>query len=169
MLQALLQLATTKTVFLLDLISLHWQQWDPVLSTLFRASLVKVGFGWNGDVERLHKSFPKAACFQQMAPVADLSRVCLAGVRKGLSALVQVVLGLPLDKSAQASDWAQRPLSSVQVALTSNLIHCSTPTYIASPYHSQYVNSFHEPALNNLSGFTPSTRICSPKHSCKSN
>ena len=35
--------------------------------------------------------------------------------RLGFSNLVQRVLGQPLDKSEQVSDWAQRPLSQSQL------------------------------------------------------
>ena len=35
--------------------------------------------------------------------------------RRGLSGLVERVLGQPLDKTEQVSDWAQRPLSQSQL------------------------------------------------------
>lgn len=89
---------------------------SPALGALFTAqNVTKLGFGWDVDLLRLCQSFPAAECFRTMTPLVDLGLVRLAGPRKGLSNLVEAVLGAPLEKSQQASDWGNRPLTRAQV------------------------------------------------------
>ena len=114
---ALLQIAFLETIYLLDLQQLSSCQLDSALLSLFVSDFaIKIGFGWSADLSRLHCSFPTAECFMRMKPVVDLSHVRKAGVNNGLNRLVETVLGSPLDKSQQVSDWSLRPLTTEQVS-----------------------------------------------------
>eukprot|EP00873_Tetraselmis_striata_P027412 jgi/Tetstr1/447676/TSEL_035034.t1 len=138
---ALLQLATPSAVYLLDLQSLCRPWLEPsaqmnaaeaaveaALRPMFcDAEATVVGFGVESDLRKLARSFPHMPCFSAAAGAVDV-RTLLALTspqvsmkqRRGLQAmgLSQVclrVLGRPLDKRQQCSDWTARPLSAAQV------------------------------------------------------
>lgn len=91
------------------------------------------------DLERLQESYPHLPCFASPGPlplhshvdIPALAAAALPPPRRagrgsgrrardaGLSALVHSVLGRRLDKGAQCSDWAARPLSPEQLAYAS--------------------------------------------------
>ena len=56
-----------------------------------------------------------------MRSVSARERVCIEEER-GLSELVFLCLGLPLDKTYQISDWERRPLSEDQLTYAGVLI-----------------------------------------------
>ncbi|KAG1680371.1 hypothetical protein FOA52_015462 [Chlamydomonas sp. UWO 241] len=106
---------------------------------------LKVGFELAGDLSKLAASYPGVATFARVERVFDLRHLWAAhlaqqqqavqagrraagdgvvaaggGVRPsartaGLSTLSAALLGKPLDKSMQVSDWEQRPLSQRQL------------------------------------------------------
>ncbi|XP_060918066.1 exonuclease mut-7 homolog [Labrus mixtus] len=138
---ALIQIAVCEQVFLLDLCASGFCQHPDTISfirTLFsQRNVLKLGYGMSGDVKCL------VATWQQfleeplkMEGMLDLLNVhkkiqhgkvkltqngpkeVLVGedsAEKGLSLLVQQVLGKPLDKTEQMSNWEKRPLRISQV------------------------------------------------------
>ncbi|KAL4452648.1 hypothetical protein ABPG75_008310 [Micractinium tetrahymenae] len=133
---SVLQISTDSEVFVVDLLALGAAPdgeaalaaaLDPALSS---EAVYKVGCGIAGDCRKLAAHHP--AAFAVARGCLDLSTVwrshsieqmgkrSTAGYRKragevSLSVLAQSILGKPLDKSCQVSDWGRRPLSEQQV------------------------------------------------------
>jgi hypothetical protein len=99
--------------------------------------VVTVGYGLANDLKRLAESYPWLPCFaggeSSAAPgwpvrshveVGQLARAAAGAApcgpaalgRMGLNALCAAVLGRPLDKAQQCSDWGARPLTREQAA-----------------------------------------------------
>eukprot|EP00892_Ulva_mutabilis_P005724 jgi/Ulvmu1/3523/UM163_0004.1 len=86
-----------------------------------------VGLELAGDLRKLTKSYPSVAAFQIVLRTLDLRGLWdvyalrtgvprrVNGNRKGLSGLSEAVLGKPMDKAMQTSDWSRRPLSPQQL------------------------------------------------------
>ena len=88
-----------------------------LLTQLFRdPNILKLGFGLAGDFKRLDSSFPSRNYydFAQLVSVFDItaSPRCRG---MGLSAVSCMLLGKPLNKRFQLSDWQKRPLSEDQM------------------------------------------------------
>ena len=93
-----------------------------LLTQLFRdPNILKLGFGLAGDFKRLDSSFPmrKYYDFAQLINVFDItaSPRCRG---MGLSAVSSMLLGKPLNKRFQLSDWQKRPLSEDQMIYAAN-------------------------------------------------
>ena len=113
--------------------------------------VLKVGFGLGGDLKELRAAHPALAeCAATVFPVLELRDAWLkhersrAAVRgraaaaaagrpakpaqkkggRGLSALCEQMLGAPLDKRMQLSNWARRPLAPQQRAYAALDAHC---------------------------------------------
>eukprot|EP00903_Cladosiphon_okamuranus_P019713 g18115.t1 len=85
--------------------------------------VVKVGLGPKADFQSLVRSYPHMPCFRRVCGVVNLCHVASnasslrgkpAEDKASLSRLCKLVLGKPLDKSEQCSDWGNRPLSGRQ-------------------------------------------------------
>ena len=85
--------------------------------------VVKVGLGPKADFQSLVRSYPHMPCFRRVCGVVNLCHVASnasslrgkpAEEKASLSRLCNLVLGKPLDKSEQCSDWGNRPLSGRQ-------------------------------------------------------
>ncbi|CAM9410412.1 unnamed protein product [Ectocarpus fasciculatus] len=85
--------------------------------------VVKVGLGPKADFQSLIRSYPHMPCFRRVCGVVNLCHVASnasslrgkpADEKASLSRLCNLVLGKPLDKSEQCSDWGNRPLSGRQ-------------------------------------------------------
>jgi hypothetical protein len=138
---ALLQLADTERVFILDLIALDAQLEDFLLFFFSSSRITKLGFGIQEDLVRLRCRFPRlqGTCpqsvvdFQQVwsslrrDPLRYSAAWASTGARsfrerlpralaiRGLSGLVHLCCGVQLDKREQCSDWEARPLSGDQI------------------------------------------------------
>lgn len=119
---SVLQIATASRVFLIDLLALHDNAFlfDGFLKPLLTSqAILKVGFGFDSDLKVLHQTFSEREAFWSVTPFLELStlvqRACGAGVGNSLSNATACVLGHPLDKRMQLSNWDERPLSHSQV------------------------------------------------------
>ena len=127
---SLIQISLEEEIFLLDweLLPAQLTQGD-VLSlkekVLLNTNLLIVGFGVTADMKLLSKSLPGCEDLLVVGRnVLDLERVRarlgqLVGLGsssvRGLSGLCHSVLGRPLDKAQQISDWSRRPLRPAQL------------------------------------------------------
>eukprot|EP00596_Hydrurales_sp_CCMP1899_P000152 CAMPEP_0119052214 /NCGR_PEP_ID=MMETSP1177-20130426/73588_1 /TAXON_ID=2985 /ORGANISM="Ochromonas sp, Strain CCMP1899" /LENGTH=652 /DNA_ID=CAMNT_0007031713 /DNA_START=1455 /DNA_END=3410 /DNA_ORIENTATION=- len=89
---------------------------DLLMAILRSPTIIKVGFGLYGDFKRLLSSFPASKYyeFSSVENVYDLSNVAFCK-GKSLSTVSLELLGMPLDKRSQVSDWQKRPLSEDQI------------------------------------------------------
>ena len=113
---ALVQLAVPGSVFLVDALVPAALE---ALAFLSDARARKLGFGIKEDVRRLAQVVP--ALEAGVPNVVDLGDLWGAvkphepRPRGGLSGLCRAVLGKPLDKSQQLTDWEKRPLTAAQI------------------------------------------------------
>ncbi|XP_047686546.1 exonuclease mut-7 homolog isoform X5 [Prionailurus viverrinus] len=144
---SVMQLAVEGRVFLLDLPVLSRpaggqvsKAFSGLVSRLLSdPSITKLGYGLAGDLRSLGASCPALAHVEkQLRGGLDLLRVHRQmrvvnmpaggtyesrGLR-GLSLLVQQVLGKPLDKTQQLSNWDRRPLSEGQLVYAAADAYC---------------------------------------------
>ncbi|KAL3657926.1 hypothetical protein V7S43_017125 [Phytophthora oleae] len=114
---SILQIASSERVFIIDLLTLHDNDFlfDNFLHRLLTSPhWLKLGFSFDSDLKVLHQTFPERQAFAAVTPFLDLNSLDLKS-GKSLSQCVLHVLGKPLDKRMQLSDWNQRPLSSDQL------------------------------------------------------
>nr|XP_036863387.1 exonuclease mut-7 homolog isoform X4 [Manis javanica] len=151
---SLMQLAVEGHVFLLDLpvflepagglVTLAFSQL--VSRLLLDPSITKLGYGMTEDLRSLGTSCPALAhvekqlqggldllqAHRQMRMADEPVRgVARAGGPRGLSLLVQQVLGKPLDKTQQLSNWDRRPLSEEQLVYAAADAYCLLEVYQA--------------------------------------
>ena len=127
---SLLQISLEEEIYLLD-----WEDLPPVLEqedytalrdkVLLNTNLLIVGFGVLGDMKLLARSLPGCEDLTKVGRnVLDLERVrarlcqlLAVEVRptRGLAGLCHSVLGQPLRKTEQISDWSRRPLRPSQI------------------------------------------------------
>ncbi|XP_072816686.1 exonuclease mut-7 homolog isoform X3 [Vicugna pacos] len=163
---SLMQVAVEGRVFLLDLPELLSPAGGPaprafsrlVSRLLSDPSVTKLGYGMAGDLRSLGASYPALAhaekqlrgsldllqVHKQMR-VVDMPAPGVDGARgpRGLSLLVQQVLGKPLDKTQQLSNWDRRPLGEGQLVYAAADAYCLLEVYWAL---------CREPARFHLSG-----------------
>ncbi|GLE00682.1 hypothetical protein PINS_up009470 [Pythium insidiosum] len=128
---SILQVASDSRVFLIDLLHFHESRFlfDHVLTPLFESTThLKVGFGFDSDLKVLHQTFPEQPVFRQISHFLELATLVQktmgANVGNSLSNATARILGKPLDKRMQLSNWDDRPLSQSQMIYAALDAHC---------------------------------------------
>ncbi|OQR86025.1 hypothetical protein ACHHYP_20520 [Achlya hypogyna] len=113
-LASLLQLALHDSVFLVDLVALevNVDDFELLQWILEEPRLWKLGYGLRTDLRVLHESFGDIQPDLHVESFVELSAV--HPQVKSLSDAVDLVLGKPLDKTQQLSNWDARPLTLAQ-------------------------------------------------------
>ncbi|XP_062870052.1 exonuclease mut-7 homolog [Trichomycterus rosablanca] len=151
---ALIQLAVKGQVFLLDLcapgLSHHSLTVNFIRSLLTDESILKLGYGMSGDLKSLVATWPELKeeplvvkgvldllhvhqqlqrCWRRNTGSRSVE-VNEGPAEKGLSLLVQQVLGKPLDKTEQLSNWERRPLRTSQLRYAAVDAYCLLEVYL---------------------------------------
>ncbi|KAG6613719.1 Exonuclease mut-7 [Phytophthora cinnamomi] len=128
---SILQISSSSRVFIIDLLALHDNDFlfDAFLGRVFACPLIlKVGFGFDTDLKVLHQTFPERSTLIRIHPFLELSEVVskLLGISIGnsLSNATSHILGRPLDKRMQMSNWDVRPLTTPQLTYAALDAYC---------------------------------------------
>ncbi|KAH9320808.1 hypothetical protein KI387_015447, partial [Taxus chinensis] len=115
---SIMQIATGKKVYIIDLIKLHIEKRDELdncLRYIFHSSnILKLGYALHNDLGQLLQSYGDMACFHYCEPILDL-QVFGSHSKGGLSGLAKTALGGYLNKASRMTDWENRPLSPNQL------------------------------------------------------
>ncbi|XP_077218934.1 uncharacterized protein LOC143853094 isoform X2 [Tasmannia lanceolata] len=115
---SIMQIASEKKVFILDVIQLFADEpksLDGCLKRIFCSPrILKLGYDFHCDLHQLSHSYEDLECFKYYEMLLDIQK--LFRERKGgLSDLAKRTLGAGLDKTRRNSNWEQRPLSQNQI------------------------------------------------------
>ncbi|CAD0196138.1 unnamed protein product [Chrysodeixis includens] len=131
---ALIQLATSNRVYLIDTLILNKVEYASYWHTFYKsfldnAEIIKIGFGLEQDLKEMKSCLVGLGSIKvQGEGLLDLGIFWKSLLSNGLllpsssdiggnslSCLVQSCFGLPLEKSEQCSNWELRPLRSTQI------------------------------------------------------
>uniref|UniRef100_H3D6Q4 Exonuclease 3'-5' domain containing 3 n=1 Tax=Tetraodon nigroviridis TaxID=99883 RepID=H3D6Q4_TETNG len=145
---ALMQLAVMDQVFLLDISTEGFSQHSNTVSfirSLFSSkNVLKLGYSMSGDLRCVLATWPQFSeeplvtqsvldlvHVHQKIQHSKVNRTQTGSkeVLKGLSLLVQQVLGRPLDKTEQMSNWKRRPLRASQIRYAVADAYCLLEVY----------------------------------------
>eukprot|EP00803_Ostreobium_quekettii_P003285 evm.model.scf_241.7 EVM.evm.TU.scf_241.7 scf_241:68723-91161(+) len=149
------EVATEDRVFIFDLLTLNRNpRFDEVLKLAFwRESTMVLGFSVSGDLAKLSSSYPWVQAFQGVKSILDVQalarlhfnansiQVGNGGNLAGLSTVARIILGKPLDKSMQVSDWEARPLCPWQLKYAAQDAHVLLLLYKALVANEKGVSS----------------------------
>lgn len=115
---SIMQIASEKTVFIIDLLKLSAVEPDILNSCLQRIlhspSILKLGYNLQCDLKQLSHSYGKMECFKHYEMLLDIQNV-FKECSGGLSGLSEKILGAGLNKTRRNSNWEQRPLTQNQM------------------------------------------------------
>ena len=113
---ALVQVAVPGSVFLVD--ALVPAALEALAAVLSDARARKLGFGIKEDLRRLAQVVPALEAVPNVVDLGDLWGAVKPREPRpkgGLSGMCRAILGKPLDKSQQLTDWEKRPLTAAQI------------------------------------------------------
>ncbi|OMO93543.1 hypothetical protein COLO4_16809 [Corchorus olitorius] len=125
-------------VFLLDLALIPLPSIYELLKDVFVSpDILKLGFRFKQDLIFLSSTFSAQGCnpgFDKVEPYMDITNIYklwqhkqgkkVSKDTKSLSAICEEVLGTPLSKELQCSDWSHRPLTEDQIRYAASDAHC---------------------------------------------
>ncbi|XP_030544902.1 uncharacterized protein LOC115751253 isoform X2 [Rhodamnia argentea] len=115
---SIMQLASSRSVFIFDLIKLSGDVphiLDNCLSRILQSpSILKLGYNFQCDMKQLTSSYETLRCFNHFEMLLDIQNVFKES-SGGLSGIAEEILGAGLNKTRRNSDWEQRPLSQNQL------------------------------------------------------
>lgn len=115
---SIMQIASDKMVFILDLIKLFEDVPDVLDNCLTRIlqspRILKLGYNFQCDIKQLAHSYGELECFKHYEMLLDIQNV-FKEPRGGLSGLAKKILGSGLNKTRRNSNWEQRPLTQNQL------------------------------------------------------
>ncbi|VFQ59584.1 unnamed protein product [Cuscuta campestris] len=129
---SIMQIASEKAAFILDLIKLYDDApeiMDSCLMRIFHSrSLLKLGYNFQCDMHQLARSYPEFECFRRYEMLLDIQKVFKESCG-GLSGLTKKILGTGLNKTRRNSNWEQRPLTQQQASQ----VDCSKKSWKKGP------------------------------------
>ncbi|KAJ0700273.1 putative DNA helicase [Helianthus annuus] len=115
---SIMQIATEKMVFIIDLLKLSNEApavLDSCLIRIFHSPrILKLGYNFQCDMKQLAQSYEDFDCFKHFEMLLDIQNV-FKEPRGGLSGLTKEVLGVGLNKTRRNSNWEERPLTRNQL------------------------------------------------------
>ncbi|CAM8928491.1 unnamed protein product [Rhodiola kirilowii] len=115
---SIMQIASEKKVFILDLIKLYDDVPDTLDKCLIRIlhspRILKLGYNFQCDIKQLASSYRTLKCFRHYEMLLDIQNI-FKETRGGLSGLTKKILGVGLNKTRRNSNWEQRPLTPNQL------------------------------------------------------
>lgn len=115
---SIMQIASEKMVFIIDLIKLSHDApavLDSCLIRIFHSPrILKLGYNFQCDMKQLAQSYEEFDCFKHFEMLLDIQNV-FKEPRGGLSGLTKEVLGVGLNKTRRNCNWEERPLTRNQL------------------------------------------------------
>ncbi|KAL7598393.1 uncharacterized protein LOC111908721 isoform X1 [Lactuca sativa] len=115
---SIMQIASEKMVFIIDLLKLSHDAPDVLDSCLIRIfhspRILKLGYNFQCDMKQLSQSYEDFDCFKRFEMLLDIQNI-FKEPRGGLSGLAKEILGVGLNKTRRNSNWEERPLTQNQL------------------------------------------------------
>jgi len=132
---SIIQIAFENRIYIVDLLNLNdCQLLDEKLSQMFSdPGIVKLGLSFSGDQKKAQESYPHMKCFKNpinnYCDLVDLFQKLNNQKNPGLAGLCEMILGLPLSKVEQMSNWENRPLRQSQLHYAAMDAYVQIPIY----------------------------------------